>query len=314
MPIQITGKFTPSGGAGAFNLLDIADLEAAGTWKLLYVNGSNEVIELSLGADGTFLQANGVAAAPTFAALVDGDIPATHSGSAHHTRLHAVTDVSDHSASNWKLLYTNGSGQVIELSLGAAATFLRSAGASSAPTMSAIVAGDLPGRTETLLLMAQSGEPSTTSPCGDRTQVEPFSGIDVWHLPFDQTSQEYAFWQIIMPDNWDAGTVTARFVWSCATASATGVRWGLAGASHGDGVALNLGFGTAQEVSDTGNASGNVVLISAATSAITIAGAGAGELVLFRAYRLPTHADDTLAADARLHGIQIEYTTSSYSA
>src|SRR3990167_2434242 len=93
MPIQITGKFTPSGGAGAFNLLDIADLEAAGTWKLLYVNGSNEVIELSLGADGTFLQANGVAAAPTFAALVDGDIPATHSGSAHHAQSH------DHSAS-----------------------------------------------------------------------------------------------------------------------------------------------------------------------------------------------------------------------
>lgn len=62
----------------------------------------------------------------------------------HHARSHAMTGTSDHTAGNWKLIYTNGSGQVVELSLGAAATFLRSAGASSAPTMSALVVGDLP--------------------------------------------------------------------------------------------------------------------------------------------------------------------------
>lgn len=44
-------------------------------WKVLYTDGSGDEQELSLGADGTFLQANGVAAAPTFAAIVVGDIP-----------------------------------------------------------------------------------------------------------------------------------------------------------------------------------------------------------------------------------------------
>jgi hypothetical protein len=57
-----------------------------GNWKVNYTNGSGQVIELPLNADGKFFQSNGVAAAPTFAALVDGDIPATHAGSAHHAK------------------------------------------------------------------------------------------------------------------------------------------------------------------------------------------------------------------------------------
>ena len=78
MPIPITGKFTPSGGAGAFNLVDIADLEGAGTWKVLYVNGSNEVIELALGADGKVLVAAGTAAAPVFEEIFTTHIATFH--------------------------------------------------------------------------------------------------------------------------------------------------------------------------------------------------------------------------------------------
>jgi len=38
----------------------------AGNWDVFYSNGSGALIELSLGADGTFLMSNGAAAAPTF--------------------------------------------------------------------------------------------------------------------------------------------------------------------------------------------------------------------------------------------------------
>lgn len=38
-----------------------------GNWKVFYSDGSGDIIELSLGADGTFLKSNGAAAAPTFA-------------------------------------------------------------------------------------------------------------------------------------------------------------------------------------------------------------------------------------------------------
>jgi len=35
-------------------------------WRVLYVNGSGDVTELALGADGTYLKSNGASAAPTF--------------------------------------------------------------------------------------------------------------------------------------------------------------------------------------------------------------------------------------------------------
>lgn len=38
-----------------------------GNWKVFYSDGSGDVIELALGADGTFLKSNGAASAPTFA-------------------------------------------------------------------------------------------------------------------------------------------------------------------------------------------------------------------------------------------------------
>lgn len=55
-----------------------------------------------------------------------------------HTQSHAMTSTSDHTAGNWKLFYSNGSGQVVELALGASGTLLQSAGASSAPTFASI--------------------------------------------------------------------------------------------------------------------------------------------------------------------------------
>lgn len=51
-----------------------------------------------------------------------------------HTQSHAMTSTSDHTAGNWKVFYSNGSGQVVELGLGANGTYLQSAGASSIPT------------------------------------------------------------------------------------------------------------------------------------------------------------------------------------
>ena len=59
-------------------------------------------------------------------------VDATHSGSAHHNEAHGIAAHTAHA--NWKALYTDGSGDEQELSLGAANTVYRSAGASSAPT------------------------------------------------------------------------------------------------------------------------------------------------------------------------------------
>jgi hypothetical protein len=69
-------------------------------------------------------------AVPTSGAVVD------YAGSAvgaSHTRSHTITGTSDHTAGNWKVLYTNGSGQVVELALPADGQVLTSTGAGTAP-------------------------------------------------------------------------------------------------------------------------------------------------------------------------------------
>lgn len=53
---------------------------------------------------------------------------------AHHNRSHAITGTSDHTAGNYKVFYSNGSGQVVELPLSTSGTVLTSNGASSAPS------------------------------------------------------------------------------------------------------------------------------------------------------------------------------------
>ncbi len=55
-----------------------------------------------------------------------------------HAQSHAITSTSDHTAGNWKVFYSNGSGQVTELALGSSGTFLQSNGASSAPSFATV--------------------------------------------------------------------------------------------------------------------------------------------------------------------------------
>lgn len=54
-----------------------------------------------------------------------------------HNRSHAMTSTSDHTAGNWKVFYSNGSGNVVELALGSSGTVLKSNGASAAPSFEA---------------------------------------------------------------------------------------------------------------------------------------------------------------------------------
>jgi len=58
-----------------------------------------------------------------------------------HDRSHAVTSTSDHTAGNWKVFHSNGSGQLVELALGADGTFLKSNGASLAPSFATPAGG-----------------------------------------------------------------------------------------------------------------------------------------------------------------------------
>ena len=58
-----------------------------------------------------------------------------------HTRSHAITSTSDHTAGNHKVFYSDGSGQIQELALGNSGEVLTSNGATSAPSFAAASGG-----------------------------------------------------------------------------------------------------------------------------------------------------------------------------
>jgi len=83
-----------------------------------------------------------------------------------HDRSHAMTSTSDHTAGNWKVFHSNGSGQLVELALGANDTFLKSNGASAAPSF-ATPAGGGSSITGTGFAYVRTGGNDTTGTIGD---------------------------------------------------------------------------------------------------------------------------------------------------
>ncbi len=129
-------------------------------------------------------------------------------------------------------------------------------------------------------------------------------------LDFDTATSEYAQFSIQMPKSWNKGTVTAAFVWShAATTTNFGVTFALQAVALSNDDAGDVAFGTEQIAADTGGTT-NDIYVSPVTSAITIAGTpAANDYVQFQVRRAVADAGDTMAIDARLHGVQLFYTT-----
>jgi microcystin-dependent protein len=132
-------------------------------------------------------------------------------------------------------------------------------------------------------------------------------------LDFDATTQEFAQFVIArMPKSWNLGTVTYQAVWShAATATNFGVTWGLEAVAIGNDDALDVAWGTAVNVTDTGGTT-NDVYHASESAAVTIAGTPAeGDSVWFQVKRVPADAGDTMAIDARLVGVALFFTTNA---
>jgi hypothetical protein len=157
-----------------------------------------------------------------------------------------------------------------------------------------------------IFVRANTMIPTLTAPCAVLAQSETTTNdVNYQSLDFDQTTQEHANFTVIMPDDWNAGTITFKAYWTAAAGAGT-VVWGLQAISFADDDALDTAWGTVQTSTDTLLAAGDMH-ISPVSAAITIAGTPAtGEPVLFRIYR--DTAADNLSADAKLIGLKIYYT------
>ena len=162
-----------------------------------------------------------------------------------------------------------------------------------------------------LWIPAAAMRPSSSGGCAALALVATSANQpDISSLDFDASTTEYAQFWVRMPKNWNEGTVTAQFYWShAATTTNFGVRWGIQGVAISDDDTIGVSYGTEQEVTDTGGTT-NDLYVSSATSAMTIAGTPtAGDMCAFRVYRDHADAADTMAIDARLHGVALFYST-----
>jgi uncharacterized cupin superfamily protein len=115
-----------------------ADLQTALDGKS---NTGHTHLEADITDLGNYIEASGV----TYENLsANGDIgtgaaqvsQGDHGHAQLHNQSHAMTGASDHTATNWRLFHSNGSGSIVELALGALGTAFQGGGASAAPLFS----------------------------------------------------------------------------------------------------------------------------------------------------------------------------------
>ena len=160
------------------------------------------------------------------------------------------------------------------------------------------------GGATNLWIPASAWIPKTTAGCGVDSRETTTNDQNFDELLFDTGSDEFADALVVMPSNYNNGTVTARFYWTAASGSG-GVAWGIQGRAFANDDALDTAAGTAQLVTDTLIAA-NDMHITSATSAVTIGGTPAANTpIQFTIYRDVSDASDTLGVDARLLGVEI---------
>ena len=146
--------------------------------------------------------------------------------------------------------------------------------------------------------------PRVTSGAGIDGEELSTNKVNLDYLAFDTAADEYAQVAFAWPSGF--ATYTATFHWTAASGSG-GVVWRSSARCYADDDALDQAMGTAQSVADTLLAA-NDAHKSSATSAITPAGTvSAGNLCIVQVSRNTGDGSDTLAVDARLIGVLLEF-------
>jgi hypothetical protein len=296
------GEVLTSNGAGALptfqapagggSVATDAIWDAAG--DLVQGTGANTAARLALGTAGQVLKVNAGATAVEWGAGA-GDV---------------ATDAIWDAAGD--LAVGSGANTAAKLAIGTALQVLRVNAGATGLEWGTASGGSTQGR-HAVYIAAGSMAPSATGGCALLSRIASAADQpDIVSLNFDTTTQEYAQFSLVMPKSWDEGTVTFAPVWShAATTTNFGVVWDLQGYAASNDDAIATAFGTAQTSADTGGTT-NDIYMGPESSAITIAGTPASEdTVFFRLSRVTGNGSDTMAIDARLHGIVLYITTNA---
>ena len=164
---------------------------------------------------------------------------------------------------------------------------------------------------KTIYIDAAEMIPATTSGSLQGTTEWPTNDVDIDQLAFDGgMTPERAQFKIKFPENWDLGTLKAKFDWTGAAGCTAGdtVEWRIKAKAVRDSDAIDAAMGTLQLIVDTIiENDGTDWQTSGATPSLTVGGTlAAGCTVLFEVDRNGP-GTDTLAEDALLYGLTIQY-------
>jgi len=130
------------------------------------------------------------------------------------------------------------------------------------------------------------------------------TNLSYYTLNFDKDSEESAFWELCLPDDYDGGTVLVNIWWK-SSATSGNVVFKVQVLGREEGEALDVALGSAQSVTDTTPATaGNIGIC--APSAFS-PGWSAGDYIVIKLTRDATNGSDTLAVDAEVIMVEIEY-------
>lgn len=204
----------------------------------------------------------------------------------------------------WVLLVPQTGWQMYDVTLGALRTFNGTVWAEPAAS------GGYSGGVISLPVLAAAMTARTTNGAASGTTETTTNKVMLPTLDFDSAADEFAQFLFPMPKSWNEGTVTAQFIWTAASGSGD-VVWGIQAVAISEADPLDAAFGAAQTVTDTLTTALDNHTTSF-TGAVTIGGTPAeGDLVCFQVYRDADAAGDTLAVDAKLVAIRLNFTTNA---
>jgi len=160
----------------------------------------------------------------------------------------------------------------------------------------------------TLYIDAGSMVARTTNGATTGTTEYATNDVMVDYFEFDKDTEQAVQFKLMMPDDWDLGTVKVKLVWTNGEASGSGdTVWGVRARSTRNDDAIDGSWGTAVTVTDTFIADGDDHT-TPATGALTVGGTLAlGNMTWIEVYRDADAAGDTYSKKAWLLGIQIQY-------
>jgi hypothetical protein len=279
---------------------------------------------------------SGVLEAGAFGTSAGQFAEGNHTHSQLHDRSHSITSTSDHTAGNHKVFYSNGSGEVTELALGADGTYLKSNGSTSAPSFETPSGGastfldltDSPasysgqGGKVVAVKSDASGLEFVTGGGGggsktlarfthrdNQPPTSNFATLDTRNsiavLDFDDTTKESSVFVGVIPEGavLTSGLSISIF-WMATTATSGDCRWEVA-LERGNTDLDADSFDTAQVGTTTTSGTSGIPNKTTITLT-TIDSVAVGEFFRLRVARDAANGADTMAGDAELIAVEIQ--------